>query len=135
MSNSRYGARLGAIVDRDYTTSLWFYRTIAQTPVPRFLPLDLSRAPVVRGPAGKGPSQIITETVHGLTTVFGSAVSFYSAPINGIVRSEVEYFLDEPAFIPSDNIPFQRHLLQPSLRKFLLLCGVRLPAYPPTAPP
>ena len=130
MSNSRYGARLGAIVDRDYTTSLWFYRTIAQTPVPRFLPLDLSRAPLIVGPSGKGPSQLITETVHGLTTVFGSAVSFYSAPVNGIIRGEVEYFLDEPAFIPSENIPFERLARQAALRKFLALAGVRLPAGP-----
>ena len=126
MGNSRYGARVGAIVDRDYTTSLWFYRTIAQTPVPRFLPLDLSRAPLVAGARGHGPSQIITETVHGLTTVFGGSVSFYSAPVNGIIRGEVEYFLDEPAFIPSANIPFERLPRSPALRRFLALAGVRL---------
>jgi len=131
MSNSRYGARLGAIVDRDYTTSLWFYRTIAQTPVPRFLPLDLSRSLPLSVPRpGKGPSQIITETVHGLTTVFGGAVSFYSAPVNGIVRGEVEYFLDEPGFIPSENIPFERLPRVPALRKLLAAGGVRLPAGP-----
>src|SRR5439155_16196870 len=70
------------------------------------------------------------ETVHGLTTVFGSAVSFYSAPVNGIVRGEVEYFLDEPAFIPSENIPFERLPRQAALRKFLALGGVRLPGGP-----
>ncbi|TMA55209.1 MAG: DUF1302 domain-containing protein [Deltaproteobacteria bacterium] len=127
MGNSRYGARLGAIVDRDYTTSLWFYRTIAQAPVPRFLPLDLTRSlPLTVPRPGKGPSQIITETVHGLTTVFGGAVSFYSAPVNGIVRGEVEYFLDEPAFIPSENIPFEVLPRQPALRKLLAAGGVVL---------
>src|SRR5205814_4101142 len=89
MSNSRYGARLGAIVGRDYTTSLWFYRTIAQTPVPRFLPLDLSRAPLVAAARGHGPSQIITEPVHGLTTVCGGSVSLYSAPLHGSLRCEL----------------------------------------------
>src|SRR5207244_2846585 len=67
---------------------------------------------------------------HGLTTVLVSAVSFYSAPVNGIIRGEVEYFLDEPAFIPSENIPFERLPRQAALRKFLALGGVRLPGGP-----
>jgi len=77
MSNSRYGVRLGALVARDYTTSLWFYRTIAENPIPVFRPLDLTRAPIVH-PGGTGPTQLITATVHGLTSVFGGAVSFFS---------------------------------------------------------
>jgi hypothetical protein len=124
MANSRYGARLETLVDRDYTASLWFYRTIAQNPVPRFLPLDLSRAPLFSGGRGKGPSQLITETVHGLTTVFGAGLSFFSDAVGGVIRSEVEYFLDEPAFVPSQNIPFQALIRQPQLRRFLQTLGV-----------
>src|SRR5207245_3854136 len=45
MGNSRYGLRLGGIIARDYTTSVWFYRTFANQPVPRILPLDLSPPP------------------------------------------------------------------------------------------
>ena len=130
MANSRYGARLEAVVNRDYTTSLWFYRTIAQNPVPRFQPLDLSRAPFFTGGRGKGPSQLITETVHGMTTVFGAGLSFFSDRAGGVIRSEVEYFLDEPAFVPSQNIPFQALLRQPQLRKLLGSLGASIPAGP-----
>jgi hypothetical protein len=97
MSNSRFGFRLGGVVARDYTTSVWYYRTFAN-PVPRFLPLDLSRAPLVN-PKGKGPTQLITEIQNQLVDVIGGAVSFFSQPLNGIVRTEMEFFLNEPAFI------------------------------------
>ncbi|MGH7894506.1 MAG: hypothetical protein ACREQL_07550 [Candidatus Binatia bacterium] len=52
MSNSRFGVRVGGVIAREYTTSLWYYRTFA-IPVPVFQPLDLSRAPIVN-PKGKG---------------------------------------------------------------------------------
>ena len=126
MSNSRYGVRLGAIVNRDYTTSLWFYRTFANQPVPRFLPLDLSRAPIVN-PNGKGPTQLITELHHGMVNVFGGATSWFSQPLDGIVRGEVEYFVNEPAFIPSENIPFERLLRTPQVRKLLAALGQKVP--------
>jgi hypothetical protein len=121
MSNSRFGFRLGAIVDREYTTSLWYYRTFAN-PVPRFLPLDLSRAPIVK-PNGKGPTQLITELQHDLVDVLGAATSFYSEKLDGIIRTEMEYFLNEAAFIPNENIPFENELRAPALRKFLAALG------------
>jgi len=126
MSNSRYGVRLGAIVNRDYTTSIWYYRTFANQPVPRFLPLDLSRAPIVN-PNGKGPTQLITELHHGLVDVYGGATSWFSQPLNGIVRTEMEYFVNEPAFIPSENIPFERLLRTPQVRKLLAALGQKVP--------
>ena len=128
MGNSRYGFRLGGIVARDYTTSIWFYRTFANQPVPRFLALDLSRAPITTGGKGKGPTQLITELVHGLENVFGAGTSFFSEPLDGIVRGEVEYFANEPAFIPSENIPFERELRAPALRKLLKALGQNVPA-------
>src|SRR5262249_44066555 len=102
MSNSRYGFRLGSVINRDFTTSLWYYRTLAQNPAPVFQPLDRSRAKLPAlsgGKAGQGPAQLITETFHGLTDVFGGATSFFSQPLNGVVRGELEFFYKEPAFI------------------------------------
>jgi hypothetical protein len=127
MSKSRFGVRFGAIVDRDYTTSVWYYRTFANAPVPRFLPLDLSRAPITT-PGAKGPTQIITELEHGLVDVIGGATSFFSAALNGIVRTEVEFFKDEPAFIPNKNIPFEALLRTPQLRSILNTLGQHIPA-------
>jgi hypothetical protein len=125
MSNSRFGIRLGGLIARDYTMSVWYYRTFAN-PVPRFLPLDLSRAPLTR-PNGRGPTQLITELHHGLVDVVGTATSFFSEPLNGIVRTEVEFFLGEPAFIPNENVPFERLLREPSVRRLLASLGQRVP--------
>ncbi len=126
MDNSRYGVRFGSVVARDYTTSLWFYRTFATQPVPKFLPLDLSRAPIVKGPGAPGPTQLITSIEHGLENVFGGGVSFFSRPLDGIVRGEVEYFLDEPAFIPNVNIPFEAELRAPGLKKLISALGQKV---------
>ncbi len=127
MKNSRYGFRLGSLIARDYTTSVWYYRTFANQPVPRFLPLDLSRAPIVH-PGMTGPTQVITELHHGMVDVFGGATSFFSETLNGIVRSEMEYFHDEPAFIPHLNIPFERLLAAPRVRTLLAALGQNIPA-------
>jgi hypothetical protein len=127
MKNSRYGVRLGSLIARDYTTSLWYYRTFANQPVPRFLPLDVSRAPIAH-PGSTGPTQLITELHHGLVDVFGGATSFFSERLDGVMRGEVEYFVNEPAFIPSENIPFERLLRTPSLRKLLTALGQKVPA-------
>src|SRR5262249_40013042 len=99
MSNSRYGVRLGGLVKRDVTASVWYYRTFASNPVPRFLPLDLSRAPITPGSSGKGPTQLITEIHHGMVNVFGGAASFFNETLDGIVRSEMEVFLNQPRSI------------------------------------
>jgi Protein of unknown function (DUF1302) len=127
MSNSRFGVRLGGIVARDYTASLWYYRTFATQPVPRFLPLDLSRSPLAH-PGAPGPAQLITELHHGLVDVFGAATSFFSEPADGIVRGEVEFFLGEPAFIPNENLPFERLLKTPAVRRLIQALGQTVPA-------
>lgn len=127
MSNSRYGARLGAVINREYTTSVWYYRTFANQPVPRFLPLDLSLAPITR--AGQtGPTFLTTELHHGLVDVFGISTDFFSSWLNGIVRTEMEFFHNEPAFIPNRNIPFERLLRTPQLRTVLNGLGQSIPA-------
>jgi hypothetical protein len=122
MSNSRFGFRFGTVVDRDYTTSVWYYRTFAN-PVPVFQPLDLSRAPITTGGKGKGPTQLITEIENGLVDVFGASNSFFSEKADGIIRQEVEFFLHEPAFIPNTNIPFEAELRAPGLKPLLAALG------------
>lgn len=94
--------------------------------VPRFLPLDLSRAPIVP-PGGSGPTQLIVETHHGMVDVWGGAASFFSAALDGIVRAEMEYFVNEPAFIPNENVPFERLLRTPAVRKLLTTLGQPVP--------
>ena len=127
MSNSRFGVRFGGVLNREFTTSLWYYRTFATAPVPRFLPLDLSRSPLAH-PGAPGPAQLVTELHHGLVDVFGAATSFFLAPVDGIVRGEVEFFLGEPAFIPNENIPFERLLRTPAVRRLLAGLGQTVPA-------
>jgi hypothetical protein len=127
MKNSRYGVRLGGIIARDYTTSVWYYRTFANQPVPRFLPLDVSRAPLLH-PGAKGPTQLVTELHHGMEDVYGAATSFFSEALDSVVRSEVEVFVNEPGFIPSENIPFERGLRTPAVRRLLNATGQNIPA-------
>jgi len=131
MSNSRFGVRFGALVNRDYTTSVWYYRTFVNGPVPVFQPLDLSRAPIKHpgNPNFTGPTQLITELTHGTEDVFGGATTFFSEKMDGIVRAELEYFLNEPAFIPNQNLPFQNLLRTPALRNILNnVLGQNIPA-------
>jgi uncharacterized protein DUF1302 len=127
MSNSRFGVRLGGIVNRDYTSSIWYYRTFATQPVPRFLPLDLTRSPLAH-PGAPGPAQLVTELHHGLVDVFGAATSFFLQKADGIVRSEVEFFIGEPGFVPNENLPFERLLRTPAVRRLLKGLGQNVPA-------
>jgi len=93
-----------------------------------FQPLDLSRAPLVTNGKGKGPTQVITELHNGLVDVIGGATSWFSERLDGIVRTEAEFFLGEPGFIPNDNVPFEALLRTPSVRKLLAGLGQKVPA-------
>ena len=131
--NSRWGVRFTGVVDREYTVQTWFFRTFNQAPVPNLLmpPLDSQgndlrkpvqvdnrgfRVPVCNGaqtgsfgrtPSGR-PCKLATSTVtvleRQLESVFGLAATWFSQPLNGIVRTEMEYFFDELAFIPEQNL-------------------------------
>jgi len=131
-SESRWGARLGGIVARDYTVSTWFFRTYPEQPTPlitspSFLELPSkktliddrgNRVPVCNGlgaggtgightPAGRPCSfahPSVTELFRRLESVFGLAATWYSPLVGGVIRSEAEYFLDEDAFIPHMNL-------------------------------
>jgi hypothetical protein len=125
MANSRFGLRFETIVDRDYTASLWYYRTLSQVPVPHFRRLDLGNTFLGNPdlPVGSGPLLLITETGRDLVDVIGASVSFYSQLLNGIVRLNAQYFKDEPAFIPNRNLPFENLLRHPKLRPLLAAGG------------
>jgi hypothetical protein len=137
MANSRGGLRIEGLINRNYTGSLWWYRTMAQTPVPRFGELDMSNStarvfndsieqtgiPDLGNPA-RQYSQLIVETSHRPVDVFGASLSFYNQLVNGIVRLNAQYHVQEPAFIPSKNLPFQNLIRHPELVQQLGTLGV-----------
>jgi hypothetical protein len=138
--NSRWGARLAAVLFGDYTVQGWFFRTFNQAPVPvlaspggpelllanrlRRTQIDDrgNRVPVCRNfdldPAsptfgfGRTPSgrlcslatPVVTLLERRLESVIGLAATWYSEPLAGIIRTELEYFIDELAFIPERNL-------------------------------
>jgi hypothetical protein len=93
------------------------------------------RVPVCRGidPAtgqGRTPSgricgralPVVTLLERRLESVVGVAATWYSRPLNGIVRTEAEYFIDELAFIPERNLN-ARALIPPSIASSLHVPG------------
>ncbi len=95
--NSRWGVRAQTVVASQFTVQAWYYTHFPNAPVPLKRPIALI------GP-GAGTSLFIIETVHQLTSVVGAATSFFLEPVDGIVRAEAEYFDNEPAFIPDENL-------------------------------
>jgi hypothetical protein len=62
---------------------------------------------VGRTPAGRSCSwaePIVTILDRKLESVFGLSSTWYSQLVNGIIRAEAEYFFDEEAFIPNQNL-------------------------------
>jgi len=132
-SNSRWGVRLASILFRDYTVQGWFFRTFNQAPVPRLVSpggvelnsenrlrrtvidergfrtdecLDITNG-VGRTPGGRecGPRlPVITVLERRLENVVGLSATWFNQWLNGIIRTEAEYFIDELAFIPQKNI-------------------------------
>ncbi|MCW5888975.1 MAG: hypothetical protein KIT14_00330 [bacterium] len=129
--NSRWGARLTSIIARDYTVQGWFFRTFNQQPVPvlqnlaaprlygdkiRYqvdnrgfrTPLCLNRVNGIgRTPAGRrcfNKTPVVTTLEHRLESVIGLAGTWFSPTVNGIIRTEAEIFIDEPAFIPTRQL-------------------------------
>lgn len=130
--NSRWGARLTTIVNRDYTVQGWFFKTFNQAPVPvlqnkaaftlwqdpdkRTLvdnrgfrtPKCLNKVNGVgRTPAGRRcfeNTAVVTRLDHHLESVIGLAGTWFSPMVNGIIRTEAEVFLDELAFIPKKQL-------------------------------
>lgn len=96
--NSRWGARVQTVVNRQFTMSAWYYTHFPNAPVPR-------KVGASEEGVGLGDRQVvISELVHKLTGVAGVSNSFFLAPLDGIARMEAEYFFREPAFIPTANL-------------------------------
>ena len=126
-NNSRWGVRLQTLVNRTHTVSAWFYTHFPNAPVPRggggvLLPntnvnhpeggpvTSSTQALQVCNLVSALPAQCIftTETVHRMTPVVGLADTFFLEPLDGIVRTEAEYFIGEPSFIPQQNLSIQQ---------------------------
>jgi hypothetical protein len=99
-SNSRYGFRFQTVIARDHTFSTWFYTHFPSMPAARSL------GSVRINPQSPTDKRFlfVTETVHKLTSVYGVADSFFFEPLDSIIRAEVEFFENEPGFIPEKNL-------------------------------
>lgn len=108
--NSRWGVRLLGIAFRDYTFSLGMYRSWADAPAPRVHFTDLLMADFAQPPDQNQaepplPTAVIAELTHDQLTVIGGTLSFFQPHFfPGVVRSEVGYFMDEPALVPIANL-------------------------------
>ena len=92
-SSTRWGVRFQTVIARDYTTSVWFYKTFPTQPVPIFACQQLIC------PSGR----IGVALQHRLANVIGAATTFFSEPLNSIVRGELELFNGEPGFRVATN--------------------------------
>jgi len=93
--SSRWGVRFQTVIARDYTTSVWFYKTYPTDPVSVFNTVSPG------DPSPVHPINVSTE--HRLTNVAGIATTFFFEPLNSIVRSEIEVFNNQPAFRVNTN--------------------------------
>ncbi len=127
-SNTRWGARLAGVFMRDYTVQGWFFRTFNQAPSPLLVnqsgiglttkdPPQTTqvdnrgfRTPVCRNgvtPAGRrcgNKAPVVTILDRRLENVVGISATWFSQPVNGILKTEIEYFNNEQAFIPTQNL-------------------------------
>ncbi|HEV7734692.1 MAG TPA: DUF1302 family protein [Candidatus Binatia bacterium] len=62
----------------------------------------LGRTPAGRSCGWKAP--VVTSLERKLESVIGVAATWFSQPVNGIIRTEAEYFVDELAFLPNGNL-------------------------------
>jgi hypothetical protein len=120
--NSRWGVRLSGVLFRDYTVQGWFIRTFNQQPVPlltdagAFGIFNSGRGTYVDAKgqrcnpndatagtcAKKAP--VVTLLDRRLESVVGLSSTWFSQPLNGILKWEIEYFIDELAIIPTMNL-------------------------------
>lgn len=128
--NSRWGVRLTGVLFRDYTVQTFFYRSFNQAPAPRLLtPGGIDRnllgrldTTLVDGKGRRvrncqGAVQPCGPTVPAVTvlereiySVAAVAATWYSDMLRGIVRTQLNYFIDEPGFIPEQNLNPQSQL-------------------------
>ncbi len=133
-ANTRWGVRLTGVLLRDYTVQGWFFRTFPNQPVPQLVGtgdtkilmdnrgnrvsscVNADGTPVVA--KGAGPKightsggrecgysfPLITVLHHHLESVAGLSATWFSQPLNGIIRTEAEYFVGEQSVIPNQNL-------------------------------
>jgi hypothetical protein len=89
--NSRWGVRFQTVIARDYTTSIWFYKTFPTQPTSVFQGLSPTTG------------RIVQTVEHRLTNVIGGATTFFFSPLNSIARAELELFNGEPGFRVDTN--------------------------------
>ncbi len=73
--------------------------------------LNADGSPIKAGQVGKTPAgrtcsrakAVVTELIRRLESVAGISATWFSQPLNGVVRAEAEFFIDEVAFIPHVN--------------------------------
>ena len=73
--------------------------------------LNADGSPIKAGQVGKTPGgrtcsrakAVVTELIRRLESVAGISATWFSQPLNGVVRAEAEFFIDEVAFIPHVN--------------------------------
>ena len=123
MHNSRWGVRLTGVVARDYTVQTFFFRTFNQAPSPYLVgPGPIARVwigglkPTLtddrgfrvsntkcinnsiygRGVRGCGPKlPAVTILERELESSFGTAATWFSEPLNGVVRTQLSFFWNE----------------------------------------
>jgi hypothetical protein len=64
-------------------------------------------SPVGLTPSGRPcgfAKPVVTELARHLNGVAGIGATWFAQPLNGIIRSEIEYFIDQDAFIPGVNL-------------------------------
>jgi hypothetical protein len=124
-SNSRWGLRLAGVLWRDYTVQSWFFRTFNEQPAPiianasAFGLFSKGQTTLVDNMGGQVPScpngfyqgrpchkaaPAVTILEHRLESVVGLAATWFSPPVNGILKWEIEYFNGELATIPTQNL-------------------------------
>lgn len=119
--NSRWGVRLTGVLARDYTVQAFFYRTFNQAPVPVLMTpggIDLNLQGKLKttlidrkGRRCPKPSATCVASVPAVTvlerdiySVWALAATWYSDFLRGIVRTQMNYYKDEPAFLPKQNL-------------------------------
>jgi hypothetical protein len=132
-NNSRWGVRLTGIVARDYTVQTWFFRTFNQAPAPVLqgpgpiartwlqglqptltddrgfkVPRSKCQNGFIYGRQGGRPCgqklPAVTLLERDLESSFGTAASWFSQPLNAVIRTQLSFFWDEVAFIPKKQL-------------------------------
>jgi len=131
--NTRWGARITGVVARDYTMQMWFFRTFNQAPVPELqgagpvalmwnrginptltddrgfrVPKEKCVNGFIYGKQGGRPCgrkiPAVTVLERDLESSFGTAATWFSQPLNAVLRTQLSFFWNELAFLPKRQL-------------------------------